>query len=166
MSLFDGSRGKRKSRNKYAPVEQQPKAELSSMNVKICAKCRRLFQAANKQVTLCPECVRESEKQLRGARKYIRSHPGCTVEEIMEMTGADRKMMLQLLREGQLEDINVDSLSVPCAKCGAPLFSEAKYCEVCSQELIGAFSDVAKNIKEKSEAEKQPHARRRSRERW
>jgi predicted amidophosphoribosyltransferase len=53
------------------------------MEVKYCARCKKLFQYIGGPM-LCPSCRDEEEKDFQRVKEFLRENPKATITEISE----------------------------------------------------------------------------------
>lgn len=109
-----------------------------SLQFKRCKTCGRIFQSIHGNE--CPECIDERERKFQLVKDYLYEHPGAFMEEIVEETKVDPKLVLRFLKEGRLEMLNSAGL-LTCEKCGAPITS-GTMCQKCKDKLARAMQSV------------------------
>lgn len=106
---------------------------------------------------ICPEC-REKELALEEVVKdYVRDHPGITIRELIDGTGASEKLIWRMIRQGQFENAGGLELQYPCGKCGK-LISNGAYCEECAVKLKMEAKKFADAMKSKARAAEKKNA--------
>lgn len=101
------------------------------MRLAKCKWCGKPFQSFG--IHFCPQCVQELDEQYKPVRDYIYDHPHACIEEVMEATGVDQRVILYYLRDGRLEMVNAGSL-LRCEQCGAPVNS-GRLCAACTGKV-------------------------------
>lgn len=123
---------------------------MAKLNIKNCVRCRKIFVPALGE-NICPEC-REKEVALEEVVKdYVRDHPGITIREIIDGTGASEKLIWRMIRQGQFENAGGLEIQYPCGKCGK-LISNGAYCEECAVKLKMEAKKYAEAMKSKARA--------------
>lgn len=67
-------------------------------------------------------------------------YPGASIDEIIEATEVDPKLILRFLKEERIEMTHADGLLI-CEKCGAPITS-GTICSACKNKLSRALQSV------------------------
>ena len=150
MGILRNKNSRRAASKKEAssPSSKAP----ASIPLKNCTQCGKVFVTSTGHELLCKKCEKKDREMTNAVRLFIRTHPNrqCTAEEIMDATGASPKFMLQMLRMGVLDDVNIDVLTFPCARCGSPI-TEGRYCKNCTEVVAEALAETAKNAHEREE---------------
>lgn len=127
------------------------------MNIRNCEKCGKIYNYIGRDI--CPECTDDLEKEFDVLRKYIRKHPGCTLQDVTENTSISPEKVLAFLREGRLTG-PVDSAELKCASCGASI-PYGKLCDRCQadlgREISMAVSGAKKETRETGDARHTKH---------
>ena len=157
------NKSSRRTAAKKESSAQASKKTPAAIPLKNCTQCGKVFVTSTGHELLCKKCEKKEREMTNAVHLFIRTHPNrqCTAEEIMDATGASPKFMLQLLRMGVLDDVNIDVLTFPCARCGSPI-TEGRYCKNCTEVVAEALAETAKNAHEREERLKNlPHMARR-----
>lgn len=121
-----------------------------SLQFKKCKTCGRIFQSIHGLE--CPECIDDRERKFAIVRDYLYEYPGASMDEIVEETEVDPKLIIRFLKEGRLEMQNSKGL-LSCEKCGAPI-SSGTMCTSCKDKLAKAMESVLpKSMTEKGKKE-------------
>ncbi len=104
---------------------------MSTLEIKKCAVCSKLFQSLGTNV--CAPCSEKIDQDFHTVRDYIyNAGEDVGVKEIVENTDVPEKTVLYLLKEGRLSQKNVRlDGRLKCAVCGAEI-SKGKLCSKCS----------------------------------
>lgn len=97
-----------------------------------CRGCGRPFVSLGQ--AYCTECLERDEEEFEKVRRYVKEHPGATIEETAEQTQVKKERILEFLRQDRLE---FDAEGIPelsCSGCGAPIRS-GSYCASCKAQL-------------------------------
>lgn len=112
------------------------------MNLRNCPKCGKLYVFIGRDY--CPECVQQEEVLFEKVRKYIKSNPGCSLQEVSENTEVSVDKILLYLREGRLLGLGGQlGTELQCLSCGKPI-SGGRLCEQCANSLGKELSGVHK----------------------
>jgi predicted amidophosphoribosyltransferase len=114
---------------------------------KQCKMCGQIYRYIGNQ--FCGNCLREMDEQFRVIKDLLYKNPNLTINEVVEETGVDEKIILFLLREGRLEMKAAGDYLV-CEGCGVPIQS-GKLCKKCSTSLSSALEKASAKSSERSE---------------
>lgn len=111
------------------------------MDVRNCKQCGRLFNYTGKSV--CPECMKEKEKEFVVVKEYIRNNPAAGIADVAEETGTSVNQIRQWIREERLVLSSASAgAGINCEGCGRPI-QTGKLCKSCknqmSRDLTHAF---------------------------
>lgn len=101
------------------------------MRVANCIRCKQVFNMTDKPV--CPECIKNEERQFQVVKEFLEENRGSTLEEIVEATKVPVKRVQQFIKAGRLEGIEGGGLK--CARCGT-LILKGKYCNKCTEKIV------------------------------
>lgn len=101
-----------------------------SVQFKKCKSCGRIFQGYGLE---CYDCVEQNEKHFNTVKDYIWDNPRASMQEIVEETGVNEKLILRFLKEGRLELDNSEGL-ILCESCGKPI-TTGTMCRACKERL-------------------------------
>ena len=99
--------------------------------IKNCPQCGRIYAETGNG--LCRDCYDKLVKIEQEVLIYVREHPKCSAEEIIENTKATMAIIRRMVREGHFENSNI-VVTYPCSRCGAPIF-EGQYCMNCIEKM-------------------------------
>ncbi len=117
------------------------------MELKNCNVCGKIFVYFGNKT--CRNCVEELEQAYIKVRDYIYKNPDADILKLVEDTGVDEKLILQMLREGRLQLRNEDP-SLGCMKCGKPI-KMGYYCKMCARDLQTSIEKITgKSLNEPS----------------
>jgi flagellar operon protein (TIGR03826 family) len=102
------------------------------MNVENCPRCGKIFAKNFRDV--CPNCMREIDKEYENCANYLRENKGATIIELSEATEVSIKQITKFIREGRISMINAPNLSYPCESCGT-LIRDSHICDICRARL-------------------------------
>lgn len=99
-----------------------------------CPQCGKLYVRALRSV--CESCFKEYEKMFQTVYQFIRKKENreATMEEVVEHTGVEEKIILQFIRDGRLKLTNFPNMSYPCESCGRSI-REGRICDKCKQNI-------------------------------
>ena len=109
------------------------------MEVKLCRRCKRLFQPMADEV-MCYDCRVESEKEFKAVREYLRDNPGAGVKEVSNECEVSERQIIEWVREERLM-FSGDSTGIICEKCGRPI-PTGRFCDKCKTELTNELKEV------------------------
>ena len=110
------------------------------MNVKNCRSCGRLFNYIG-GIDICPACKEKSEQQFQVVKKYIREHPGASMQEVSDECDVELQKIKQWLRDDRLELAEGSAIMLDCESCGAPIRS-GRLCDKCRFNTIAGFNEL------------------------
>ncbi|MFZ5975301.1 MAG: hypothetical protein ACOYU3_07825 [Bacillota bacterium] len=100
-------------------------------NIRTCRWCRKIYRGYGEH--FCPECVEKMDDAFVAIRAYLDDHPNANATEIIEATGMEERIVMQLLRDERLSEYT----------------NGKKNCEVCNKEIAsGKFCDECKKMME------------------
>lgn len=114
-----------------------------------CKMCGQIFRYMGNM--FCGNCLREMDEQFRIIKDLLYKNPNFTINQVVEETGVDEKIILYLLREGRLEMKAADGMIV-CESCGYPIQS-GRLCKKCSSELSSALDSAKPRQSARTERE-------------
>ncbi len=125
------------------------------MEVKVCMRCKKMFQYITGP-SICPKCRQIEEEQFQKVKEYLRENPGAAMNVVSEETSVPVKLIQSFLKQGRLEVVPGSPMMIQCEKCGAPIVT-GKYCNKCKAELVGELSAVASEITRAKDANSEHH---------
>ena len=111
-----------------------------------CPLCGRLFMDTG--LGSCPKCYEQTREAEKLVIEYVRKYPHSTVKEICDETGADVKLVTQMVQRGQFYTDGIKYL-YPCSRCGKPI-NHGIYCAKC----IGSLNKAIKDCRDRANARK------------
>ena len=99
--------------------------------LKNCPMCGKIF--ADMGTHVCRDCYAKLQKKESEVVNYVRDNPNSKIPDIVEVTGADEKMIKRMIREGRFVQVGVP-ITYPCKKCGAPI-TQGELCARCMTEM-------------------------------
>lgn len=102
---------------------------------------------------ICPECRDKEIKLEEHVKGYVRDHPGITVEELIEGSGAPSAFVWRMIQQGLFENSTLRDAKYPCGNCGK-LITKGVYCDECASKLRADAQKFANAANSKKRAEK------------
>ena len=124
---------------------------MSKLNVRNCLYCRKIFMPVLDE-KICPECRSKEMEMEEQVRSYVRDHPGITVKELIDGTGAPSRLVWRMIQQGQFENSGLRDAKYPCGNCGK-LITKGVYCYECAGKLRLDAQKFAKAMDSKKRAE-------------
>jgi flagellar operon protein (TIGR03826 family) len=118
-----------------------------SLNVSNCPRCGKIFIHGIHDI--CPDCVKDIERQYEKCLKYLREFRKCTLLELSEATEVSVKQITKFIREGRISIADNPNIFYSCEVCGASVRSGA-LCDNCRANLL----KDARNIREDEDRKK------------
>ncbi|MBJ6361924.1 flagellar protein [Paenibacillus sp. GCM10012307] len=109
------------------------------MNLGNCPRCGKLYQLNVRN--LCPDCIKEIDKEYETCADKLRKTPGLSIYELSDETGVSTKQITKFIREGRISIVNAPNMSYPCEVCGT-LIRENNICMDCRQRLIKDVNSI------------------------
>ncbi len=106
---------------------------MNKLNIKNCARCKRIFIPVSKE-KICPDCRAADLELEEKVKSYLRDHPGITVNQLIEGSGAPAKLVWRMVQQGQFENSALKDAQYPCGRCGK-LITRGAYCTECADKL-------------------------------
>lgn len=121
---------------------------MTTLNVRNCPKCGRIFTFAGNPI--CPRCQEEEEEVFETVRRYIKDNGNESIEQVAEATGVTVKKILRYIKAGKIELVGCDGgIQYPCERCGK-LISKGSYCSSCTNKIKDSLnSNFKKPVEEK-----------------
>lgn len=116
------------------------------MNLDNCPRCGRLFAKNFRDV--CPNCLREIDKEYELCANYLREFKGAIITDVSEATGVSIKQITKFIREGRISIVNAPNMSYPCESCGT-LIREHHICDLCRTRLEKEKKQMLEDIANK-----------------
>lgn len=103
------------------------------MDLRNCSRCGKLFQSMGQRI--CPDCVREEQKDFEKVREYLWENKDATIYETSQATGVSTERINQFVREGRLV---LNKPELECMSCGQPI-KTGKFCAKCLKQMQGGL---------------------------
>lgn len=127
---------------------------MTKLNIKNCVRCKRIFIPVNNE-KICPDCHAADLAMEETVKSYVRDHPGITVNELIEGSGAPSKFVWRMIQQGLFENSNLKDAEYPCNNCGK-LITRGTYCDECTGKLKQNAQKFAAAMDSKRRAAEQP----------
>lgn len=125
---------------------------MASLGIRNCISCKKIFMPVSNE-KMCPAC-RAKELELEEKVKiYVRDHPGITVDELIEGSGAPSALVWRMIQQGLFENANLRNAKYPCGNCGK-LITKGVYCYECASKLRADAQKFAKAANSRKRVEK------------
>ncbi|WP_010499458.1 flagellar protein [Paenibacillus elgii] len=126
-----------------------------SLNVANCDRCGKIYMKNN--YGLCPNCLREMEKQYETCLKYLRENRACSILELSDATEVPVKQIVKFIREGRISIKSNPNMTYECDVCGAQI-REHNMCDACRARLTKEARNMAEDEQRKKQnAEQAKH---------
>ena len=130
---------------------------MTKLNIRNCARCKRIFAPASNE-RICPDCRAEEQEMEDRVKAYVRDHPGITVNQLIDGSGAPAKLVWRLIQQGEFENSGLKDAKYPCGRCGK-IITRGVYCSECAGKLKeNAQKFAAAMTSKKRAAEKKAQA--------
>ena len=106
---------------------------MDKLKIRNCVRCKRIFIPASSE-KMCPDCRAKELEMEERVKSYVRDHPGITVNELIEGSGAPSKLVWRMVEQGQFENSSLKNAKYPCGNCGK-LITKGIYCSECLSKL-------------------------------
>ncbi|MGN0132001.1 MAG: flagellar protein [Lachnospiraceae bacterium] len=110
------------------------------MNVKNCRRCGRLFNYVTGPY-ICPMCREENEKKFQEVKKYIQTHPRCSMQAVCEECDVEAGQIQNWIRQERLQFADDSPIKVACENCGA-MIGSGKLCEKCKNAMTKNLNNM------------------------
>lgn len=122
------------------------------MTIANCKRCGRMYNRIRRDI--CPPCVEDEEKAFQTVRTYLREHRDATMDGLVEATGVDMQLIVDMIRDGRLILRDNPNLTYQCERCGQPTQS-GRYCAACTKELAAGLGDAATEMRRQRDTRSQ-----------
>ena len=122
------------------------------MAVANCKRCGRIYNRVRRDI--CVNCIGDEDKAFQTVRKYLREHRDATMENVVESTGVELDLIVDMIRDGRIILRDNPNLTYECDRCGKPTQS-GRYCTTCTQELASNLSGAAEEVRKQRDTENQ-----------
>lgn len=119
-----------------------------------CPLCGKIFTDTG--LGICLNCYEKNRHDEKVVIEYVREHPNSTIKEICEETGANIRLVTDMVQRGQFIASGGQVL-YPCSRCGKPI-SSGIYCPRCIvflHKAIRASNERAKSRQRAGTASKE-----------
>ncbi len=101
------------------------------MQLSNCKECGKLYRRYVSEI--CPDCLREEEKQLRQIREYLRQHSQAYIHNVVEDLGIERSRIEKWIRQNKIKikDLSAEAAKPKCPICGREVETGQTYCRTC-----------------------------------
>ena len=106
---------------------------------------------------MCPDCRAKELELEEKVKMYVRDHPGITVDQLIEGSGAPSALVWRMIQQGLFENSNLRNAKYPCGNCGK-LITKGVYCYECASKLREDAQKFAKAANSKKRVEKNQEA--------
>lgn len=114
-------------------------------DIRNCPRCGSVFVYRGRDI--CPRCVADEEDQFERVRRFLRTSPSATLEEVVEATGVSAELVLSFMRQGRLVATGGLKGLLSCQRCGAPI-DDGQLCAECARELAREVDRAASAVRE------------------
>ncbi|MEH6940756.1 TIGR03826 family flagellar region protein [Bacillus sp. JJ722] len=116
-----------------------------------CPNCSAIF-SKSKFRDVCNQCFKEEEKIFEMVYQYIkkRENRTATIEQVIEDTAVEEKLMLKFIKQGRLKPSLYPNLRYKCEKCGG-LTREGQLCPDCKEAMVKELKSFEAEEKRKEE---------------
>ncbi|MCK4720175.1 MerR family transcriptional regulator [bacterium] len=106
------------------------------MFLKNCERCGKAYTSSSSRI--CPDCIDQDEVDFRKVRDFVKGNPKMSIDDISEATEVDKARILDFLKMGRLELVDITNPPLECERCGKPI-SMGQYCNICKQDIADTF---------------------------
>ena len=123
---------------------------MTKLNIRNCARCKRIFVPVGNE-KICSDCRAADFELEERVKSYVRDHPGITVNQLIEGSGAPAKLIWRMIMQGQFENSGLKNAQYPCANCGK-MITRGTYCAECMDKLKTKAQKFAAAMNSKNRA--------------
>ena len=123
---------------------------MDKLKIRNCVRCKRIFIPSSSE-KMCPDCRAKELEMEERVKSYVRDHPGITVNELIEGSGAPSKLVWRMVEQGQFENSSLKNAKYPCGNCGK-LITKGIYCSECLSKLKVQAQKFAASMDSKNRA--------------
>lgn len=113
---------------------------MAKLNIRNCVRCKKIFLPSSGE-KICPDCRAEDAAIEEKVKAYVRDHRGLTVNQLIEGSGVNPKIIWRMIQQGLFENSGLIDAEYPCANCGKPITKDL-YCTECA----GKFKENAQKF--------------------
>ena len=106
---------------------------MAGLGIRNCIRCKKIFRPVSEE-KMCSDCRAKELELEEHVKNYVRDHPGITVEELIEGSGAPSALVWRMIQQGLFENANLRGAKYPCGNCGK-LITKGVYCYECASKL-------------------------------
>lgn len=107
--------------------------KLQKPNLKNCVKCGKIFVPVGPE-RYCADCRRKQEDQEREISRYVRDHPGVSIETAAEALDAPKRLVKRMAFQGKFSAGTGKAFAHSCLNCGRTI-TQGTYCADCLEKL-------------------------------
>ncbi|GGF91558.1 TIGR03826 family flagellar region protein [Paenibacillus abyssi] len=122
------------------------------MNLGNCPRCGKLYATNLRDV--CPNCVKEIDKEYEKCASFLKENRGCTMQELSDETGVSNRQIAKFIREGRISIMNAPNMGYPCEVCGT-FIRDSNMCPECRSKLIKDVNSAKEQFSRGSQPSKQ-----------
>lgn len=134
---------------------------MAGLGIRNCIRCNKIFMPASGE-KICGDCRNKELEMEEHVRLYVREHPGITVNQLIEGSGAPKSLIWRMIQQGQFENSGLRDAKYPCGNCGT-LITKGVYCNECASKLrlnAQKFANAMASKKRAEEKKEQEEAKR------
>ncbi len=109
-------------------------------DIKVCKRCRRLFQAYRNEN--CPNCEEDLDAIFERARDYLYNHKHENMISLAKALDEKEADILYLVRAGRLSFDSAEGSGLLCEQCGKPIAS-GRVCDDCKNSVYKSLGEMA-----------------------
>lgn len=100
---------------------------LKKNHLRNCRICHKLF--VDTGLGICQSCYEKEREDEKIVIEYVREHHQASLQEIVEDTGVDARVVSKMIERGQFI-MGDNEITHPCKRCGKPIV-RGIYCPQC-----------------------------------
>lgn len=124
---------------------------MAKLGIRNCIRCKKIFMPVSGE-KICSDCRNEEMKLEEHVKSYVRDHPGITVDQLIEGSGAPSDFVWRMVQQGLFENSTLREAKYPCGNCGK-LITKGVYCYECASKLRMDAQKFAQAMTSKKRAE-------------
>lgn len=106
---------------------------MAKLGIKNCMRCNKIFMPVNDE-KICTDCRNKELEMEEHVKSYVRDHPGITVDQLIEGSGAPSTLVWRMIQQGLFENSSLRNAKYPCGNCGK-IITKGVYCYECASKL-------------------------------